>query len=305
MTYLTELYRGFMEGYTGKTAANSPLKFRWVDWKRALLATKDAISAKRIGILAAGIAYFATLAFFPLMAATVGIASFIINDDQLHDILTGIEGFLPADIASLISTQLATALQDRASSLFIIIFGILLSLFSISGAITNLLSAANVSYEVKETRTFIRLRLASLAIMASGAVTGILIIGLLLLNEPLLAAIGIPDPVITTVSIIRWPIIALIVTVSLAFFYRYGPNRNNPKWQWVTWGSVIAAVVWLIGTAAFFVYARYFANFSESYSVFAGIIVLMTWLNLSAFIVLLGAEINYRLEQRTRARTTT
>jgi len=92
--------------------------------------------------------------------------------------------------------------------------------------------------------------------------------------------------------------------VSLSVFYRYAPDRGNPHWQWVTWGSCIATAIWLVGTTLFFIYARYFAHFTDSYSIFAGIIVLMTWLNLTAFAILIGAEINFRLENQTRARTT-
>jgi membrane protein len=99
-------------------------------------------------------------------------------------------------------------------------------------------------------------------------------------------------------------VLILIVALFLAVFYRYGPNRETPYWQWVSWGSVLASVLWLGVTALFFVYARYFADFSDSYSVFAGIIVLMTWLNLTAFIVLLGAEVNNRLEKQTSEATT-
>jgi membrane protein len=106
-----------------------------------------------------------------------------------------------------------------------------------------------------------------------------------------------------TVLIARWFIIAALMTVGLAAFFRYAPNRSNPHWQWVTWGSLIATVVWLLATTIFFVYARYFANYTESYSVFAGILVLMIWLNLTSFALLLGATINYKLENQTRAKT--
>jgi membrane protein len=307
MNRLFSLYENFMAGYRdadGKPDADSPLQFQFKDWKKALLAAKTAITGKRLSILAAGIAYFMTLAFFPLMAAGVGIASFVIDGDQLTAILNKLQAFLPADIASLISTQLATALQDRSSSLLIIVFGILIALFSISGAVGNLLSASNASYEVEETRSFVKLRLTSLTIMLAGAVAGVVVVGLLLLTKPLLAPLGVPELIITVVSILRWFVIAGVIALFLAFFYRYAPNRAKPYWQWVSWGSVLASVLWLSATALFFVYARYFADFSESYSVFAGIIVLMTWLNVTALIVLLGAEVNYRLEKQTSEDTT-
>lgn len=295
------LYRKIKAFLTGKSDpfASTPYEFKVEDWKLALLATKDSVSGKRIGILAAGIAYFATLAFFPFMAAAVAIAGFVISPDQLHSIVTSIEGFLPADIASLVTSQLQTAVYNKSANVLIAIFGILLAIFSVSGAVANMISASNVSYEVEETRKFVKLRLTSLAILGSGVVAGILVVALLLLTGPILGPLGVPGYLITILSIARWFAIAAVVAVMLAVFYKYGPNRPNQKWQWVSWGSIIASVLWLIGTALFFIYARYFAHFSQTYSLFAGIIVLMTWFNLTSFIILLGAEINYRLENQT------
>jgi len=300
--FLYEKIRAFLKGESQPLAAK-PRDFKLVDWKIALLATKDALAAKRIAILAAGIAYFATFAFFPLIAAGVAIASLVISHDQLEAIIGSVNGFLPADIAQLISVQLETAFNNQASSAIIAVVGVLIALFSISGAVINLISASNVSYEEKEERGFIALGLTSLGLMLAGAVGGMLIIGLLLMNAPPLEHLGVPAYIIPVISIVRWILIAIIIAITLAVFYRYGPDRSTPKWQWVSWGSCLATIIWMIGTALFFVYARYFANFSDSYSIFAGIIVLMTWFNLTSFIILLGAEINYRLETQTLRKT--
>lgn len=281
-------------------AVDTPTKLSFGEWKKAMMATMKAMGKKRLGILAAGIAYFGTLAFFPLIAAGVAIAGFVMSDGQLHSVAASIDTYLPKDIASLVTTQLTNALHHQSANIAVAVFGILLSLFSVSGAVANLISASNASYEVDETRSFFKLRLRSVAIMASGLVAGILIIGLLLLSQPVLAPFGIPAYLITVITIVRWALIAVVVAIALAVFYRFAPNRHKPRWQWVSWGSAIASGLWMIGTALFFVYARYFAHFSQSYSLFAGIIVLMTWFNVTAMIVLLGAEINFQLEARAR-----
>jgi len=287
-----------------KSFARSPRKFALKDWKNALKETGIAIKSKRIGVLAAGVAYFATLAVFPAIAAAVAILSFVISKEQLQSVVLSIEAYLPSDIATLISTQLEAALKDPSSGVFIIIVGVLISLFSLSGAVSNIISAANAIYERSETRKFIKLRLTSLGFIAAGAAIAIVVVGLLVLNEKFLVSIGIPQILAMTIIVVRWVFIAGLVAFSLAVFYRYAPDRQSPHWQWVTWGSCIATAIWLIGTTLFFIYARYFAHFTDSYSVFAGIIVLMTWLNLTAFAILIGAEINFRLENQTRARTT-
>lgn len=279
--------------------ASNPREFTLQDWKHALKATVQAIATKRINILATGIAYFAIFAFFPLVAASVAIASMVISYSQLEMIVTSVRNFLPADIASLLTSQLQTAHDNQSASLLVAIIGILIALFSISGAVTNLMSASNAIYERTETRSFIKLRLTSLGLLASGFVIGLVTIGLLALDTQTLQMIGLSLPIALVLAGLRWVVITIVVTIALAIFYRYSPDRPNPKWQWVSWGAIIAALLWLMGTVAFFIYARYFADFSESYSTFAGIIALMMWFNLSSFIVLLGGEINYRLENQT------
>ena len=286
-----------------KTNATTPREFHLKDWKEALVTTKDSIKDKRLGVLAAGVAYFSTLAIFPAIAAGVAILGFALSPAQLRSFFASVETYLPSDIGNLITTQLEAALKNPSSGVLIILFGLLISLFSLSGAVSNVISAANAVYETTETRKFLKLRLASVLCILGGGVMLLIVLGLLILNQPFMESIGIPSFLAVFVLVIRWVVIAAIVAVGLSAFYRYAPDRQNRKWQWVTWGSCIATVIWLLGTALFFVYAKYFAHFTESYSVFAGIIVLMTWLNLTAFAILIGAEINYRLEKQSRART--
>lgn len=287
-----------------KTYARTPRHFSFKDWKIALRETKNAIKSKRIGILGAGSAYFLTFAVFPAIAAGIAILSFALSKGQLTNAGHAIETFLPSDIAYLISTQLEAALSHPGSSIVIIIGGILVALYSLSSAMQNIISATNAIYETDETRKFLPLRLVSLTFILLAGIITVLVVGLLILNEDALLSVGIPELIVTTILVVRWIIIAAVVALGLSLFYRYAPDRKNPHWQWVTWGSCIATAIWLLGTTLFFVYARYFAHYTEAYSVFAGIIVLMIWLNLTAFAVLLGAEINFRLENQTRARTT-
>lgn len=270
-----------------KSFEPTPRKFALKDWKIALIETKNAISAKNIGLLAAGIAYFLTFALFPTIAAAVAIASFVMSPEQITATATSLQVFLPDAIAQLVSGQLVAALENPSSSIVIAIVGILIALFSISGAVGNVIKAVNSLYGVAESRSFIQQRLVSAAQLGLAAIAMLLVFGLLLLNETLLTSWGVPLWATWSVLIIRWAIIAGIVTIGLSIFYRYAPNRRNPQWQWVTWGSLMATIIWLLGTTLFFLYARFFAHYSDSYSVFAGIIVLMIWLNLTAFAFLI------------------
>lgn len=297
---LREKIKAVLLGKSSVTAP-TPRKFTLKDWHIALKATKRALANKRAGILAAGIAYFATFAFFPLIAAAVAISSLTIGSGNLTAVTSSLETYLPADIASLLSTQLNQAIANQASSVFVAVFGIMLSIFSISGATQNVISALNATYSVEDVSSPVQLRLQSLRLMGIGIIAGVVIILLLLTNTPVLTAIGAPQWLAVTLSILRWPALVAIIALTLALVYRYGPNKHAPEWQWVSWGSLIASALWMLGTILFFIYARYFASFSDSYSTLTGIIVLMTWLNLSAYVTLLGAEVNNQLERQSVA----
>ena len=289
---------------SGSHGADSPPQLSGGAWKRALTETKNALRDKSLPMTSAGIAFFTTLSFFPMLAAAAAITALVIDPQQITHLVSSLDAYLPKDLASLVSTQLQTLSHRQASNIFVAIIAIALSLYSASAATQNLIKATNYSYDVTESRSFIKMKLLSLALTLGGLVLGLALLALLLVSPDLLQGIGLPKAIAEPIIWLRWPLIVVILTITLAAFYRYGPNRRDPKWQWVSWGATAATLVWLIGTALFFLYAQNYGNFSRSYGIFAGIVILMTWLHLSAFIFLLGAEVNHRLEQQADNRTT-
>lgn len=283
----------------GPEVASTPKDLSWRSWKKALVKTKDAIGNKNLSMLASGIAYGGTLAFFPLMVACVAIASILISESQMNEVVAAISSFLPSDMAGLLTAQLTNAVSNESANVLIAIAAIALALFGVSGAMNSLVGSLNVAYQVKETRNIVKVRLISLGLTCL-MITGLLIIlPLIALGGDLLRGVGAPEYAVWTFSLLRWVILAVVMAVGLAVVYRYAPDRPNARWQWVSWGAVMATLLWLVVTALFFIYVQNFANFSQSYSLFAGIIVLMMWLNFSGLIVLVGAEVNHQLEKRT------
>lgn len=281
-----------------KQVASTPIDLSWQSWRRAAIETKDAFANKNITMLASGVAYGWTLAFFPLVAATVAIASLVVEPYQITDVIHALNQYLPKDIASLISTQLTNAAGNSSANIWIAIISIGIAVFGVSGAMSSIINAVNIAYDVKETRHIVTVRLLSMGLSALMIVGLIIVLPLILLGTGFLRRIGVPRVFIDVFSLLRWPLLAVLLSFSLSIFYRYAPNRPNAKWQWVSWGAIMATLLWLAGTAVFFVYLQYFAHFSDSYSLFAGIIALMMWLNHTGLIVLLGAEINHQLESR-------
>lgn len=283
----------------GPEVASTPTDLSWKSWKKALLKTKDAIGNKNLSMLASGIAYGGTLAFFPLVVACVAIASILISESQINEVVAAISSFLPSDMAGLLSAQLTNAVNNESANILIAVAAIALALFGVSGAMSSLVNSLNVTYKVEETRSIIKVRLISLGLTCLMIVGLLIVLPLIALGGDLLRSIGAPEPFIWVFSILRWLLLAVVMVVGLAIVYRYAPDRPRARWQWVSWGAVMATLLWLVVTALFFVYVQNFANFSESYSLFAGIIVLMMWLNFSGLIVLVGAEVNHQLEKRT------
>lgn len=282
---------------------DNPAELSWASWKQALIETKNAIGNKNLGMLASGIAYGGTLAFFPLVVACVAIASMVISQDQINDVVANISAFLPSDMAGLLTAQLTNAVSNESANFLVAVAAIALALFGVSGAMNSLVTSLNVAYQAEETRGFIKVRLLSIGLTCLMILGILIILPLIALGGGLLRDVGVPEVFVGVFSVLRWFLLAMVMVVGLAIIYRYGPDRRpNTRWQWVSWGAVMATLLWLIVTALFFIYVQNFSNFSDSYSLFAGIIVLMIWLNLSGLIVLVGAEVNNRLERGASVR---
>jgi membrane protein len=252
----------------------------------------DEFNQKKIGILAAGVAFFTTLAFFPAIAAAVAISTFFIGDSNLKAVVEALHTYLPPEMAAMVSAQLQMESGNHAGNLVIATIGILVALFSASGAVSNLTTALNAAYDVEENRNFIKVKLISIALTLGAVITGIVSILLLVIRPEYLENLGVPGLFTSLLPYARWVIILMIVCLSLEVLYRYGVNRKKRRFRFFTLGTVIATLLWMAATVLFFVYAQYFAGFSRSYSVFAGMVVLMLWLNLSSLAVLVGAMIN-------------
>jgi membrane protein len=232
-----------------------------------------------------------------MLAATVAISALLITPSQLQDIVAAVKAYLPDGVADLVASQLQTLVGQREGNLLAATIAIALSLFGASAASKNLVVAANIAYGVEESRGWLVQQVRGIGWTIGGIVFGFLVALLLVINETILRGVGIASPLSEILLYGRWGIIVALITLGLAAFYRYGPNRYKPQWQWISWGALTATILWLAGTSLFFVYVQNFGSYDKSYSLFAGIIVLMIWLNLSAFTVLLGAAVNHALEK--------
>lgn len=288
-----------------KDDAKSPADFSKKGWKAALIRTRQALKDKDLGMAAAALGYYTTLTFFP---ATLGLAALytaVAGAASLLHLLDKLALVVPPAIQDVLQTQLTPLTHASHASLGLAtLISFLAVLWTTSGGFQNLVKAMNIAYDAEETRGAIKLRLTSILLSLACIVLGAIILALLLMQRDALHALGLPNTLANLFPILRWPLLVIIISVALALVYRYAPNRHGPRWSWVSWGATAATILWLIGTVLFFFYVQHFGSFNKSYGAFAGIIILMTWFNLSSFIVLLGAQVNNKLEEVTTADTT-
>lgn len=286
-----------------KLAARSPFGLPWSSHRSVVGEVLSDMNERNTMTLAAGIAYFAALAFFPSFAAVIAIASMMISPDQVASVVREVNAYLPADIAGLLSSQLEAQAGKFGGNFVIAIIAIIVALFGASAAAENTLRSLNVAYGVVETRNLVKLRVVSFVVLICILLFAMCLAFLLIIDDYVVGW-GVPMQLVDVVGVVRWPILLLLVSLGCALLYRYGPNRPRAKWRWASWGAVFATGIWLVATIGLFLYTRYFATFSSSYSLFAGIVVLMVWFNLSAVALLIGAHINARLESKTSLATT-
>lgn len=279
--------------------SNVSFDWTWNSWKRVLLQTFHAIGKKDLFTYAAGVAYYGVLSFFPLIVALVSVAGLTAQQHEVEILVQAMGHYLPPDVAVLLTSQIQTAVTHRSGSILALFISVGVSLFGASGAMDMIMTALNKSYEVGEKRGLVKRKLVSILLTVCILVVVSIVAIIFLFGGVLLRNVGLPGWGVTIFLWTRWIFLVVCAIVGLSVLYNHAPNRRNrPNALQVSWGAVIATILWIVVSVLFYAYLQYFGNYSRDYSTYAGIIGLMVWLNYSAFVLLLGAEINYRLESK-------
>lgn len=179
----------------------------------------------------------------------------------------------------------------------------IIALYSASAGVSNLIAGLNVCYAVRETRNFIKLKAVTMVMTLLLIVAFLMSLAVVLVLPGVLSVLQLGATVEITVSILRWILLLGFTVTGIALIYHFGPDRRPARWRWVTPGAVIACVLWIVASFGFSLYAENFGSYQETFGSLAGVVLLLFWLWISAFIVLLGARINAALEDQTRAPT--
>ena len=289
----------------GREAGN-PSEIPSPGWKDIFMRVKDEISNDNLSIIAAGVAFYGFLAIFPALAAFVSTYGLLVSPSELQSDLKTVGSILPPQTADLIQSQLARIVNSQSSQLGWGLLGsLVLALWSASKGMKAMIEAMNITYDEEEKRGTIKLNLIAILLTLGAIVAVIVFLGLIAVLPALLGSLGLGETVRALLNYIRWPLLAAAAIFAMAVLYRYGPSRDHPQWKWVSWGAVIATVLWLLGSLLFSIYVSNFGSYDKTYGSLGVVVILMMWFFLSAYSILLGSEINAEMEHQTAKDTTT
>jgi membrane protein len=289
-------------GRGAKFPAEIPAK----GWKDILLRMYANIGEHRILALAAGVTYYTILAIFPALAALVAIYGLFSDPAGIAKHLDEISSVAPAGAIDVAREQLTRVSAKGSQALGLtFVVGIAVSLWSANAAMKSLFDTLNIIYGEREKRGFIKLNAISLMFTVAAIAFILLALGAIVIVPVVLNYLWLSNAADLLVRLARWPAMFVGLAVALACIYRFGPNREAPRWRWITWGSTAATIVWLAASALFSWYAANFGQFNETYGSLGAAIGFMTWLWISAIVLLLGAELDAEMEHQTALDTTT
>ena len=281
--------------------ARQPTQIPSQGWSDILRRVWCALGRDHIWVAAAGLAFCSMFAAIPGVAVAVAVLSQAADTTLISEQVPATAAIFPKEASRFLAEQ---AQAFAAASRLHLTTGLVAAIWAARAAASILVSVLNIAYRERERRGLLRYHATVLVLTVGICGVGLMALGLIavvpLMERLAASAAAVAD----IISFGRWPALAVLMTLALAVIYRLAPCRSRAKWRWVTVGAVAATALWLAGSAAFSAYIGRFASYDETFGVLGTVMVLMTWFYLTAFAVLLGAELNAEVERQTAQDTT-
>jgi membrane protein len=270
---------------------------------QVLVNVWKSISEDNISLLAAGVAFYMLLAIFPALVFIVAMFGLLADPDQVRQWLLSLKGVLPGEAWNAIDAQLLVLMGETSTSLSLTsILSLLLAFINARLGAYSMMGALNVVYNSPETRSFTRTNLIALMFTIAALCVLVFNIYAVIAVPRVLEAIGLLEFSNSILHTLRWPVLALIMAWSLALVYRYGPDRKDAHWRWVSIGSLTGTALWLAGSTGFSWYVSAFNSYDKIYGSFGAVVILLYWLWLTAFAALMGAELDMQIQTTLQER---
>ncbi len=286
-------------------AARRPVHIPWRGWKQVIGRTWREISSDRIGLVAAGCAFWATLALFPAISMLISLYGLVFDPQTVEPQLDQLRLLLPPAAFTLIDQRVRSLVSSGGATLGLsLVISTAFALWSASTGTKALLSALNLAYEEQEQRSFLRFQLIGI-LLTLCAIFGVIIGIAVLVGLPaVIDFLGLSAYARELLRLGSFVVLVIFLLLALSLLYRYGPSRRAARWHWVTPGSLIATVLWLAASTLFSLYVGHLASYDATYGPLGAVAGVMMWFWVSAYVVLLGAELNAELELQTAEDTT-
>ena len=265
-------------------------------WVLIALRVRQAVIDYRVTILAAGVAFYAMLALFPAIAAIISLWALVFDPQDMARQIGEASRLIPPGAARLVQEQAREIGEHTQAGLSVTaVGGLSIAMFVASKGVRGLLVGLAVVHGETERRALWHRGVMILALTLGLVVTTQVAIAFVALFPLAISMMGLEGPLFTLISLLRWPVLLLAMMAVIAVFYRFGPYRQAPRWEWIRVGTLGATLLWLMGSGGLSLYARHVANLGQLYGSLGAVVVLMLWFWLSAFVVLLGALINVEM----------
>ena len=282
-------------------APSSPLQLSWREWIAVFKRTGKQFMADDCMGLGQQVAFSSLFAFLPTVILAIGLLG-LFGDSAFNSLEQFVGSVAPHGVLDMIDLAKQDAAQNKGGSAIAFVAGLFLALWAATGAMSALIKAVNRAYDRIETRPFWKQRLIALVLVVA---TGLVLAGVFLLivfggdlGDAIVRRSGLGDSFKLFWNIARWPIAFVAVLLFFALVYYLAPNHPQRSWRWLTPGSLVGAVMWLVLSGLFALYTSYSSSYSKTYGSIAGAIILLLWLNYSAWAVLFGAELNAELDRQ-------
>ncbi len=285
-------------------SATGPVRLRDLkggDWGAAIKRTVKETQADNLTDWAAALTYYGVLALFPALIALVSILG-LVGQSATGPILANIKTLAPGAATTILTNAVKQISASGGSAGLALVIGLAVALFSASGYVGAFSRASNAIYEIEEGRPFWKLRpqqmlitAVMLALLAVSSLSVVLTGGIARRAGDVL---GVGSSAVMVWDLAKWPVIVLLVALMLSVLYYAAPNVRHPGFRWISPGSLLAVLLWLVASAAFALYVASFASYSKTYGALASVVVFLVWLWLSNLAFLFGAEFNAELERR-------
>jgi membrane protein len=273
-------------------------------WWAILVATWRRMSKDSLSILAAGIAFQTFFSLFPTLTALVSLYGLVADPGMAARQIGALQGLLPPEAVKLVAAWLQALVRGPTTRFSIgLIVSVVLAVWSMWSATGMLMIAVNICYGEEQRRGFFSFNLHALALGAGLALFGIAAFALVAVLPAALALLPVSLAWGQVLGLVRWPILVGIFSLALAIVYRYAPDRVKPKWQWISWGSLAATVLWISGSIAFTTYVLKLGSYDRTYGSLGAVIILLLWFYLTAYVILAGAELNAEIERQATRET--